>query len=67
MSEEQPNYDPYANCEETCYHDCGQGALVTDILSGIDGPHDDAVDKHMNPQDHLSPVARTVMSHAHTI
>ncbi len=33
--------DMYARCEETCSHDLGDPALVTDVLSGEDGPYPD--------------------------
>ena len=58
MTEQPPNYDPYARCEETCYHELAQGNTLADLMSGP-GPHEDYAEAWMTG-DNLSPVARTV-------
>lgn len=58
MSNDPKNFDPYASCEKTCYHDLAQGNTLADMLSG-DGPHVDYADAWMTG-DNLSPVASTM-------
>ena len=33
--------DMYHNCEEKCSHDLGDGAILSEVLSGEDGPYPD--------------------------
>lgn len=39
QQKEAADYDPYNRCLQDCPHTGERGALVSDILSGGDGPH----------------------------